>query len=95
MCVVSMVGDHFQDKWNKYPYVDLLNKAQLGDITRWEFEELKKEVKEMKDLLVKAKIYDNQHNEPDCEIEDKMKFLKECAKLVGIDLDDILNKQTK
>jgi hypothetical protein len=95
MCVVSMVGDHFQDKWNQYPYVDLLNKAQLGNITRWEFEELKKEVKEMKDLLVKAKIYDNQHNEPDCEIEDKMKFLKECAKLVGIDLNDILNKQTK
>jgi hypothetical protein len=95
MCVVSMVGDHFQDKWNQYPYVDLLNKAQLGNITRWEFEELKKEVKEMKDLLVKAKIYDTQHNEPDCEIEDKMKFLKECAKLVGIDLDDILNKQTK
>jgi len=95
MCVVSMVGDHFQDKWNQYPYNDLLNKAQLGNITRWEFEELKKEVKEMKDLLVKAKIYDTQHNEPDCEIEDKMKFLKECAKLVGIDLDDILNKQTK
>jgi hypothetical protein len=90
-----MVGDHFQDKWNQYPYNDLLNKAQLGNITRWEFEELKKEVKEMKDLLVKAKIYDTQHNEPDCEIEDKMKFLKECAKLVGIDLDDILNKQTK
>jgi hypothetical protein len=95
MCVVSMVGDHFQDKWNQYPFNDLINKAQQSTISRYEFEELKKEIKEMKDLLVKAKIYDTQHNEPDCEVEDKMKFLKECAKLVGIDLDDILNKQTK
>lgn len=33
------------------------------------------------------------NNEPDCEVEDKMKFLKEVAKLVGIDLDEILNKK--
>lgn len=95
MCVVSMVGDHFQDKWNQYPYIDWIERAKLNNVSRYEFEELKKEIKEMKDLLTKAKIYDTQHNEPDCEIEDKMKFLKECAKLVGIDLDDILNKTNK
>lgn len=49
----------------------------------------------MKELLRKAKIYDEKNNEPNCEIEDKMKFLREVAKLVGINLDDVIEKGKK
>ncbi len=44
----------------------------------------------MKELLKRAKDYDIRNNEPDCEIEEKMEFLKKVAALVGINLDEIL-----
>lgn len=121
MCVVSMVGDYYKDRWidpnwqptsippwqqpTQQPFPpynpeafkdktiqDLLNNRP---VSRFEFDALKKEVEVMKGLLAKAKIYDEKNNEPDCEIENKMKLLKEIAKLVGIDLDDVLKKTTK
>lgn len=92
MCVVSFVGDHFQDKWEPYkPYI-ITNPIPFGP-SQQEFDKLKKEVEEMKTLLKKAKIYDEKNNEPNCEIEDKMNFLREVAKLVGIDLDDVIKKK--
>ena len=74
---------------------------EIPDITDWfkpqvsreEFDKLKKEVEEMKELLKRAKEYDEKNNEPDCEIEDKMRILREVARLVGIDLDDVLKKK--
>lgn len=89
MCVVSMVGDHYNDKFEKnYPGVwpDPLNSPP---ITRQEFDELKRDVKEMKELLKRAKKYDEDNNEPDCEIAEKFKKLQEIAKLVNIDLDEL------
>lgn len=91
MCVVSFVGDHYGEKFKPY-FQD-----QQTTVTSWpqsptqqEFDKLKKEVLEMKELLRKAKIYDEKNNEPNCEIEDKMNFLREVAKRVGVDLDDVL-----
>jgi hypothetical protein len=43
----------------------------------------------MKKLLIKAKIYDEQNNEPNCEMEDKIALLKRVADMVGVSLDDI------
>jgi len=60
--------------------------------TREEFDSLKKTVDEMMKLLKRAKKYDQENNEPDCEIEDKMQFLREVAKRVGVDLDKELIK---
>ena len=90
MCVVSMIGDHFNEKWE--PYRNFNNGNQ---VSKFEFDKLKAEVEEMKRLLRKAKIYDVEHNEPNCEIEEKMEFLKKVAKLVGIDLDDVIKKDDK
>ena len=99
MCVVSFIGDHYSDKWkDKWePYIPKPEDVQPfvfphPQISRQEFDNLKKEVEEMRELLRKAKIYDEKNNEPNCEIEDKMKLLREIAKLVGIDLDDVINK---
>jgi len=64
--------------------------ADFGAITRAEFDELKRQVTEMKELLKRAKAYDEANGEPDCEIDEKMVLLKKIAGLVGIDLDDVL-----
>ena len=94
MCVVSMVGDYYRDKWQdqwpvQYPYA-----PNSPTVTLIEFEVLRKEVKEMKELLKRAKAYDEANNEPDCEVEDKMEKLRKVAELVGIDLDDVLGART-
>lgn len=98
MCVVSFVGDHFQDKWKPLePYVNPQSTSTSYTFTtavsKEEFDALKKEVLDMKELLRKAKIYDEVNNEPNCEIEEKMEFLRQVAKLVGIDLDDVIGKK--
>lgn len=94
MCVVSMVGDHYQDWWKDLkPHIQKGYQYFPQEVSKAEFEALKKEVEQMKELLRRAKIYDEKNNEPNCEIEDKMKFLKEVARLVGIDLDEVLNKK--
>lgn len=112
MCVVSMVGDHYGDKWDPWKkyipnqpsplipeqqdpskaFEDFLKKINPNPQTptRQEFEDLKKEVEDLKSLLKRAKEYDEKNNEPNCEIEEKMKLLKEIAKLVGVNLDEIL-----
>ena len=90
MCVVSMVGDHYRDKWGHqttgiWPGLEPL--LQPVPVSRHEFEALKAEVAEMVALLKRAKQYDADNNEPDCEVEDKMDLLRKMAKLVGVDLD--------
>jgi hypothetical protein len=50
-------------------------------------DELKKEIQILIDLLKKAKIYDAENQEPDCELEDKKKRLKEIAQGWGLDIE--------
>ena len=119
MCVVSMVGDHYNDKWkdndlikkmqqpytwpstgtplNPYPYTQpnaAPNQLQqpITGPSKFEFEQLRKEVLEMKELLKRAVEYDKKNNEPHCEIEEKMATLKSVAKLFGVNLDDVLKQ---
>lgn len=95
MCIVSMIADHYRDKW--YPNIPSTGTASADwekifnpPATRKELEELKEEVEELKKLLARAKAYDEQNKEPNCEMEDKMKLLKAVARAVGIDLDEVL-----
>lgn len=93
MCVVSMVGNYYQDKWNpiieRFPNLPKFE----GNITREEFLELKKEVSEMKELLKRAVEYDKKNDEPSCEQEEKVKLLKLVANAVGVDLQDVFSSQ--
>ena len=103
MCVVSMTGDFFGQRWpREYPWInpskDTTNPYVLPDLipqppTQEEFDKLKREVEILRDLLIKSKEYDKRNGEPDCEIDEKMKFLKKIAKLFDIDLDDVLKKK--
>lgn len=82
-----MIGDHYDNKWHQPNYGWIYTGP-----TKEQFDELRKEVLEMKELLKKAIKYDEVNNEPECQIEEKMETLKKVAKMVGIDLDDILKK---
>ena len=85
MCVVSMIGDHFQQHIpQQYPSLY----APMGP-TRQEFEALKIEVQQMHELLKRAKRYDEDNGEPNCEMEEKVATLKKVAKMVGVDLSDV------
>ena len=97
MCVVSMIGDHYRDKWiDRWPTLPNWPPATVTvtAISRQEFDDLKKEVSEMKELLKRAKEYDERTGQPDCEIDEKMDLLRKVAKLVGVDLDDVIRKGT-
>ena len=89
MCVISMIGDHYRDQWQQQPFTttpfDWLNM-----VPRAEFDALKREVEQMKALLIKAKIYDEAHGEPECELAEKVALLRKVAELVGVSLDDVL-----
>lgn len=77
MCTYSMIADHYAKTLPIYfPW----------EVTRSEFDALKKEVENMNALLAKAKKYDEEHNEPDCQMEEKVAILKKIAELVGVEL---------
>ena len=94
MCVVSMIGDHFSQKWgtggNQFnvPNNNGLSAAN-GFVSKYEFDALKREVEEMKELLRRAKEYDERTGQKDCEQDEKLRKLREIARLVGVDLDEI------
>lgn len=93
MCTVSFVGDYYGDKWRMLPYVQPPNMTtiiQPSQITREEFDALRRDVLEMKELLKKAKDIDAALGTPDCEMDEKVALLRKVAELVGVDLDDIL-----
>lgn len=112
MCVVSMVIDHYRDRFSEEPWwkttpgtyptplPDLLPPnpvlpspfftKPLAPIGRDEFDQLKRDIEEMKKLLIRAKEYDRKNNEPDCEMAEKAAFIKKIADFVGVDLKDVL-----
>ena len=117
MCVVSAMGDHYNDKWKDlYPWpngtgtnpyelyppikpkpldnIDL-SKYFQREVTKQEFDDLKKEVEEMKKILTLAAEYDKKNNEPHCEMEDKVAVLKRMAELFGISLEDVFGPEPK
>lgn len=95
MCVVSMIGDYgSQILPKKYPWILDYPKEEgktkiLRHPSQDEFDALKKEVEELKKLLLAAKRIDELTGQPDCEIEDKYAKLKKIAEIVGIDMDDV------
>lgn len=87
MCVVSNMGDHYNQKFTQPDYTNFFN--NISNVSRYEFDAVKKEVEEMRAILKRAKLYDEQTNQPDCEMEDKVKKLKEIATLMGVDLSEV------
>ena len=86
MCVVSSI----MDNWNqRYP----LYYPAITAVSREEFEALKYEVEELKNLLKVAKEFDEKTGQPDCELEEKFELLKRVAEAVGVDLRDVIKNE--
>jgi hypothetical protein len=102
-----MIGDFYRDKWTTSPgcvpipgpytphMPSALDWKPNPPATRDDFEQLKKEVLEMKELLKRAIEYDKRNNEPECGNEFKIEFLKKVAEAVGVDLEDVLKTVKK
>lgn len=100
MCMVSNVGDGWAEKfpyhWPQIP-PEPPAKIQLiqAGVSQAEFDALKKEVQELKKLLIAAKEFDKATGQPDCEMDDKVKLIKAIAKLVGVDMGDVFGNEAK
>lgn len=91
MCTVSNIGDDFGKRWPTNPVNPWPNQIipQYPQVSRVEFDALKKEVEALKDLLKAAKIYDEKTGQPDCHMDDKVALIKRLAEIVGVDLGDL------
>lgn len=88
MCVVSMIMEHKTWEWEKllpgptyplpYPYPYQPSPTPL--ITSEEVEEFRR-------LLERAREYDKKMGQPDCELDQKRKKLKELAELIGVEIE--------
>lgn len=101
MCAVSNVGDYFKDTMPiRHPWYDPRRNEPIvpnqtipfTSPSRQEFEALKNEVQELKKLLEAAKAYDTATGQHECEMDEKIKFIKQVADFVGVDLEEVFKK---
>ena len=91
-----MIGDGWREQFPaRWPQIDLEVWPNLppGNITRHEFDMLRKEVKSLKKLLQEAKKFDESTGQKNCEMDDKIEFIKKIAKLVDVDLDEVFKEK--
>lgn len=69
--------------------------VDLGLATKQELEILRREIQQLKELLKRAIKYDEQNNEPHCEVDAKIALIKAVAEALGIDLTEVLKHKTK
>lgn len=105
MCVVSNVGDYYGRRWpEQYPWVpEVPYTPQPGtgdkiivnppEVSRKEFEALKKDVEEALRLLKNAKEIDRVTGQPDCEMDEKVAIIKRFAEVVGVDLSEVFGNK--
>lgn len=58
-------------------------------ITRDEFDQLRKDILEMKEILKVLKEYDKTSNQPHCEKQENVAFLKKLAAQLDIELPEL------
>lgn len=90
MCIVSMIGDDWGQTFpKKWPTVPTNPTFPIPEISRAEFEALKREVEALRELLKEAKRFDAATGQPNCDMDQKVRFLKQIATALGVDLSDV------
>jgi len=84
MCFVSMIADHYGDKWTQPPYQPQPLVQPFVPLPIGVRIPTKEEIDEFHALLKKARAYDKAHDQPDCEIEEKKAKLLKLADELGI-----------
>lgn len=83
MCVVSMVSDHYLDKWTCKRDWQINNP---GIYPPYERSVTPEEIEEFRRLLERAREYDKKHNQPDCELQEKKDKLLKLADELGVEI---------
>jgi hypothetical protein len=104
MCMVSAVGDNFRgrlpekDYWpGIQPFVVpgfVPNMPPPSQVSRLEFDALKRDLEELKKVLVAAKRFDEVAGEPDCEMDEKVAIIKKLAEITGVSMEDVFGPRT-
>ena len=94
MCAYSAMGDYWQQRLPEKPYYPAIHpyinqQILQPQVSRAEFDALKKDMEELKKLLKAAKDFDEAAGEPDCETDEKVALIRKLAKLVGVSMDGI------
>ena len=63
-------------------------------ITREEFDILKIQVQEMHEMLRVAQKYDDDTDQHDCEMAEKVEILRRVAEFVGVSLEDVFGPES-
>lgn len=85
MCVMSMIIDHYNEKWQPYmPKQWPIIQETPSNIKFPKFP-TKEELDEFWKLYERAKEYDRKNHEPDCETKEKIDKLLDLAKSLNIE----------
>lgn len=99
MCVVSMVIDHYKDKWfDEWQKIQRDNQPFTGTFrintppvpmpqTIPVRQIPQADIDEFYKLLNRAREYDKRNNEPECEMQEKIDALKAVAKALGVEIE--------
>lgn len=94
MCVVSNISDFYQKQFpEQWPLVPSNPVYPIPEISRAEFDQLKREVESLKLLLKQAQKFDEDTGQPECETETKIAFLKKIATALDIDISDVFKQK--
>lgn len=93
--MVSNIGDAWGSKFpDKWPQFNPPPTQITVGVSQSDFEALRKEVQELKELLKAAKKFDEATGQPDCQMDEKVKLIKAIAKLVGVDIGDVFGSKS-
>lgn len=88
MCVMSMIEDHYGDKWRPYTWPPHTTPGQgIGPYVPPEPPISDAEIREFRKLLERARQYDIDHGEPECELDEKKEMLLKIAEQLGLEID--------
>ena len=100
MCIISNIGDgyrdNFPDRWPDWvpnnPTPMPMIPIAPPSVSKEDFDKLVKEVKQLKKLLIAAKKFDEQSGQPDCEMYEKVEFIKRLGELLGGDMSEVFGQ---
>ena len=84
MCTVSMIMDHYTEKWQQVPYWPPPQPSPVLQIISPQISQ--EEIAEFRRLLERAREYDKRMNVPDCELDSKKQTLVQLAKQLGVEI---------
>lgn len=77
---------------NPYTPPTPITTVTISGVSQEEFDRLKREVEDLRELLLAAKKFDEETGQPDCQDDDKVDLIRKVAKLVGVDVDEVFGK---